>query len=247
MIRLAHFFTALAFTQLIGCASIVNGQNQSVSVETRTDKEQVSGASCKLTNNKGTWFVTSPGSTMIQRSYEDLSVRCERDSLEPGLVSVKSSTKGMVYGNILFGGFIGAGVDMSTGAAYDYPTMITVLMGKGAPTNAPIKSESNTPIASAVQPQAPATALRAVTPTASPLEAPVTVPAAAVVSVANKPSASGQDGYNVERLPESLACNPVPRAVLTNKGAGFESYTVMCTNGDSVTVRCQFGNCRALK
>ena len=43
---------------------------------------------------------------------------------------VKSSTKGMAFGNILLGGFIGAGVDMSTGAAYDYPDILVVDMGK---------------------------------------------------------------------------------------------------------------------
>lgn len=45
------------------------------------------------------------------------------------MASVKSSTKAMAFGNIIFGGVIGAGVDVATGAAYDYPTMITVLMG----------------------------------------------------------------------------------------------------------------------
>lgn len=122
-----------ALTQLIGCASIVSGSNQSVSVETRADSGQnVAGASCKLTNNKGSWFVTTPGSTIVNRSYEDLAVRCEKESHEPGFVAAKSSTKGMAFGNIIFGGVIGAGVDISTGAAYDYPTLITVTMGKGS-------------------------------------------------------------------------------------------------------------------
>lgn len=127
----------IAATQLIGCASIVNGQNQSISVESRTEKAAVVGASCKLTNNKGTWFITTPGSAIVQRSYEDLSVKCDKDSYEPGLVSVKSGTKAMAYGNILFGGIIGAGVDMSTGAAYDYPTLITVIMGKNLTVSDP--------------------------------------------------------------------------------------------------------------
>jgi len=113
-----------------GCASIVNGQNQSLSVESRNKGNQVAGASCKLSNNKGTWYVTSPGSTMIQRSFEDLSVSCEKDGLDPGLASVKSSTKAMAFGNIIFGGVIGVGVDMASGAAYDYPPVITVEMGK---------------------------------------------------------------------------------------------------------------------
>ncbi|HET8747151.1 MAG TPA: hypothetical protein VFM98_16250 [Ramlibacter sp.] len=115
---------------LTGCASIVNGQNQPVSVETRGESGAVAGANCKLSNNKGTWYVTTPGSTTVQRSYEDLAVLCTKDSHEPGLASVKSSTKPMAFGNIIFGGVIGAAVDVGTGAAYDYPPLITVLMGK---------------------------------------------------------------------------------------------------------------------
>jgi hypothetical protein len=114
---------------LAGCASIVNGQNQPVSVEARSGSGTVAGANCKLSNNKGTWFVTTPGSATVQRSYEDLAVHCTKDSLEPGFASVKSGTKAMAFGNIIFGGVIGAAVDVSTGAAYDYPSLITILMG----------------------------------------------------------------------------------------------------------------------
>lgn len=137
---------AAALLQVTGCASIVSGSNQSVSVEARTSVGQnVTGAACKLTNNKGAWFVTTPGSTVVNRSYEDLSVRCEKETHEPGLVSAKSTTKAMAFGNILFGGVIGAGVDISTGAAYDYPPLITVIMGKTTQT---------VPQAAAVPPQA---------------------------------------------------------------------------------------------
>ncbi len=113
-----------------GCASIVSGTSQSVSVETRKMGAQVIGANCKLTNDKGTWFVTSPGSVVVNRSYNELAVRCEKEGLDPGLVTAKSFTKGMAFGNILFGGVIGAGVDMSTGAAYDYPALFAVEMGE---------------------------------------------------------------------------------------------------------------------
>lgn len=113
-----------------GCASIVNGQNQSLSVDTKNKSQAVAGANCKLSNNKGTWYITSPGSTVVQRSYEDLSVLCEKEGLQPGLASVKSYTKPMAFGNILFGGIVGAGVDMASGAAYDYPPLVTIEMGE---------------------------------------------------------------------------------------------------------------------
>jgi hypothetical protein len=137
---------------LTGCASIVNGQNQPVSVETRNDSGQVAGANCKLSNNKGTWFVTTPGSTTVQRSYEDLAIQCTKDAQEPGIASVKSSTKPMAFGNILFGGVIGAAVDVGTGAAYDYPSLITVLMGKTTTVTPPAAA------AAAPAPAAPAPA-----------------------------------------------------------------------------------------
>lgn len=134
-----NFVVLLSVSMLgSGCASIVSGHNQSVSVETRSKQGQpVMSANCKLSNNKGTWYVTSPGSVTVSRSFEDLFVNCEKENQEPGLASVKSSTKAMAFGNIIFGGVIGAGVDVATGAAYDYPTMITVLMGEKISVDAP--------------------------------------------------------------------------------------------------------------
>ncbi|TNF56119.1 MAG: hypothetical protein EP308_04930 [Burkholderiales bacterium] len=130
---------ALSLTLLgSGCASIVTGHNQSVSVETRSKQgEAVASAQCRLTNDKGTWFVTSPGSVSVRRSYGDLLVNCEKPNQEPGVASVKSSTKAMAFGNIIFGGVIGAGVDVASGAAYDYPTLITVWMGEKVTVDAP--------------------------------------------------------------------------------------------------------------
>jgi hypothetical protein len=121
-----------ASAALTGCASIVNGQNQPLSVETRNETGPVAGATCKLSNNKGSWFVTTPGSATVQRSYGNLAIHCTKDGHPPGEMAVKSSTKPMAFGNILFGGAIGVAVDVGTGAAYDYPTLITVQMGTSA-------------------------------------------------------------------------------------------------------------------
>lgn len=111
-----------------GCASIVNGHNQSLSVATLHQGQPVTDANCKLSNDKGVWFLKTPGSTTVRRSYENLAVACEKPGLDAGLTSAKSSTKAMAFGNILFGGIIGVGVDTATGAAYDYPDLITVEM-----------------------------------------------------------------------------------------------------------------------
>jgi hypothetical protein len=128
--RLALIASVVAASgMLTGCASIVSGTNQIVSVETLHPAGKVVGASCKLENDKGVWYVNTPGTVTVHRAYGDLIVKCEKDGFGPGVATVKSSTKGMMAGNILFGGVIGVGVDAASGAAYDYPPLFQVMMG----------------------------------------------------------------------------------------------------------------------
>ncbi len=125
--------TAAALTAgLTGCASIVSGTNQLISVETMHAAAPLAGATCKLENDKGVYYVTTPGTVTIHRAYGDLNIKCEKTGIPAGLATVKSSTKGMMAGNILFGGFIGAGVDAASGAAYDYPALMQIVMGETA-------------------------------------------------------------------------------------------------------------------
>ena len=108
-----------------GCASIVNGNHQPVSVDTGN----VQNASCSLSNNKGTYFVNNtPGTVTVNRSFDAISVTCQKNGYHTTVKTVGSTTKAMAFGNILFGGVIGAGVDMADGAAYDYPANISVQM-----------------------------------------------------------------------------------------------------------------------
>lgn len=115
------------FCLLGGCASIVKGTNQSISITTTP----VDGARCELSNNKGTWYVNNtPASITVHRSFEELNVRCEKRGYGKGRLSVKSNTTASVAGNVLLGGVIGAGVDVANGAAYDYPQNIVVPLRK---------------------------------------------------------------------------------------------------------------------
>jgi len=120
---------ALTVPFLTSCASIVTGLSQSLSVETvAPDGDDVIGANCKLGNDKGNWTVNTPGTITVVRSYKDLNVYCTKDGFGQGSIAVQSSTQTMAAGNILFGGPIGAGVDAATGAAFDYPSSIKVLL-----------------------------------------------------------------------------------------------------------------------
>jgi hypothetical protein len=128
-----------------GCASMTGSTDQTISVEARASTDQVAGAMCELDNDKGKWFVSAPGSTRISRSNEDLIVTCKKDGLTPGTMTVESATKGSMAGNLLFGGIIGVIIDHNSGAAYQYPTLIQVLMGQSGEIRVPKQTnQSNT-------------------------------------------------------------------------------------------------------
>ncbi|WP_235705857.1 hypothetical protein [Acidiphilium iwatense] len=129
---------------IAGCASIVDGTNQTLSVQTTAAGQSLAGAQCALKSNKGTWFVNTPGTVTVHRAYDNLNIKCAKAGYQPGIATVASSTKGMAFGNVLFGGVIGAGVDMADGAAYNYPKLIKVPMqpavtASAAPTAATVK------------------------------------------------------------------------------------------------------------
>jgi len=106
-----------------GCASIVTGQDQIISVDTPL----CPAAKCKLQNEEGVyWIPSTPGTVSVDREYGDMMVTCSKQGFQDVMLKVSSSTKGMAFGNILAGGIIGAGVDMGTGAAYDYPSEVIV-------------------------------------------------------------------------------------------------------------------------
>lgn len=386
LVRAAAAAAIVASSLLTGCASIVDGTSQVVTVEARSQGQLVKGASCKLQNAKGTFYVTAPGTVTIHRSRDDLVVQCDKENIKPGLAKIKSSVKGMTYGNILLGGIVGVIVDQSSGAAFDYPAMVTVLMGEssgapiapfsppGAPAAPVAPIAQGTPARNgerqltgkemqqhfsnlgtvtghspsgakmlydvgqggrlevknldkgggtmaayefkeaenqicitvyggsgwrimqdcyrlyqvnagtfamrsatdryfftydingggssyADQPvAAPSATYANVTPTAT--SAPVNdapaapVPAASAAPLPVTPVAApaglpaeqiGQYSYQSEHLARAQSCSAAPHATLNAKGPGFESYSVSCDNGDSLAMRCDFGQCRILK
>lgn len=122
---------ALLFVGLTGCASIVTGTTQPMAVETRLSSGQdVAGAYCRLSNSKGTWFVTTPGTITIHRATSSpLAINCTKEGHQQlGVTSIKPKSKGMTWGNLIFGGVIGVITDGVTGAAGHYPSPITVIM-----------------------------------------------------------------------------------------------------------------------
>ena len=126
-------YKLLAIASLLtvtGCASIAGEKMQPVSVQTIQDNKEVAGVGCTLINDAGKWFVTTPGSVVVHKSTGDLAVDCSKDSNTAGHETIVSKSNGAVWGNIIAGGGIGYIVDRNTGAGFDYPNSITVVLRK---------------------------------------------------------------------------------------------------------------------
>ncbi|MFZ6849916.1 hypothetical protein [Undibacterium sp. RuRC25W] len=107
------------------------GATQAIRVETlATNGTPVEGAQCSLTNDSGSFNMTTPGSVLIHRSSSNLSVICKKDGNDPASATVISRVAGSMFGNILLGGGVGAIVDHSNGSAYNYPEWIRLVSGQ---------------------------------------------------------------------------------------------------------------------
>jgi hypothetical protein len=91
-----------------GCASIVSGRNQDVHITSNppgAHVESETGVS-----------VTTPGEITLVRNKPHTLVARYGDA-EPQQVELRSDLNGWVFGNILFGGIIGAVIDFASGAS----------------------------------------------------------------------------------------------------------------------------------
>jgi hypothetical protein len=155
----------LASLTLTGCSSITGETQQSISVETMVIAGPVTGAQCELINDKGKWFIATPGSVVVAKSNQDLVITCQRESHQPGIAKVTSVTGAGMAGNVGLAllipivGIVGALMDHSSGAVYKYPPSVQVMMGQTISIDGSnlTPSGSAKPTATAQQPSAPAT------------------------------------------------------------------------------------------
>lgn len=139
-----------------GCASVTGSSTQNVTVQTlESTGKNLPGAVCELSNSKGKWFVTTPSSAMIHRSNDDMLIVCKKEGYEPGMSSSASTTKGEMFGNILAGGVIGAIIDHNSGAGYEYPDLIQVLMRAFSRTDQSASTKQAPPQEAVALPAAP--------------------------------------------------------------------------------------------
>ena len=121
----------VAYTFLGGCASVVNGENQTIQFATRDTKgAALEGVNCDWRNSKKTGSFISPSVVAVRRDYDTLHLTCRADGYPAGTAAVSSKATSAMAGNILAGGIVGAVVDHSTGNAYEYPSVIVVRLGR---------------------------------------------------------------------------------------------------------------------
>lgn len=109
---------------LSGCASVIKGSTQSINIST----PPTTGAICNLSSAQGNWQVMSPGAVSVDKSKEDIQIRCAKPGWQEAALTIPSNFEGWTVGNILLGGVVGIGVDAATGAINEYPHTFQVPM-----------------------------------------------------------------------------------------------------------------------
>ncbi len=118
-------------TGLCGCASVVNDSTHPMKVETLTaDGKTVAGAECKLSNDYGLITVKSGDTAQVRRSSNDMDITCSFKGQSDARGRAISRVNSGMFGNIIFGGGIGAIIDHNKGTAYTYPTWVRLIFGQ---------------------------------------------------------------------------------------------------------------------
>jgi len=96
-----------------GCASIVEGTTQTVTVSTTP-----AGALCELKRNGQTIGLVNPtpGSVVLDKSKDNVGVLCRKDGHDEVAGTLASEVQGMTFGNLILGGIVGVAIDAGSGA-----------------------------------------------------------------------------------------------------------------------------------
>ena len=187
-----------------GCATIVQGTTQTVSVISKPED----GAKCDLKNSQGTWYVTTPGSVNVHKTKTDLNVFCKKEGVGTGSAVVVSKFGGTTFGNVLVGGLVGVTVDAASGANfyYDSPIVVTLSMTEAVPAStASAPAVATSPGGTAAQPVVTSPPKAASPPTPAAATAPASVP-----SPASTTAPPAGNSPPVATSPASATTQPAP-------------------------------------
>lgn len=118
-----------AVVMFSGCATLAGDTSQPVSIFTACEgTTKVVSAECTITNDRGSKTISTPGAVLVNRSDQSLTVRCIRPNAREGTAILKSSGNWNMVGNVVGGGVLGLLVDAGSGAGFEYPKSVTVVM-----------------------------------------------------------------------------------------------------------------------
>ncbi len=213
---------AIAAATLAGCASITDGTDQTLIIPVQPRE-----ARCSVVRNDvelGT--ITGTQQTLtISKGAKDIIVTCNAPGYLQKVSRLVSTTQTSGMMSFLF---IDLGItDMVTGAMWKYPQSTSIILER---------DPAYTP--AAIAPPIP--------PAGPPPGATVSVDMNAGAMPAPPPS--GKDVVVAEKLARELGCATRDTVgKLLGKGPGQETYSFQCANGETLVLRCEFGNCRPLR
>ena len=180
---------AAAGFALSGCATIIQGTTESVSVSSVPEQ----GAQCTLANSEGSWFVTTPGSTTVHKTKNDLTIDCTKTGYAPAHMVAAAHFGGTTAGNVILGGAVGLAVDAASGANFYYDSPITVNLGAPTQVSNATPPASSAPVAAAPK----SAAVLVATPPAT-----ASAPKAAVTMAANTGPSPSAPSVSTVTAPE---------------------------------------------
>ncbi|WP_431127324.1 hypothetical protein [Variovorax paradoxus] len=90
----------------------------------------VDGARCRVSNDRNDVEVRSGLTLPVRRSGENLSIECTHAGQPPARGQAISRANVGMVGNVMIGGVLGAVIDASTGAGFNYPSWIQLIFGE---------------------------------------------------------------------------------------------------------------------
>ena len=117
----------IASILLGGCASMMNGSYQNLTVATNNNLD-VANTRCSLSNYQGTWAAMPNTQVIIHRDSNTLDIRCENYT-QVGTMVMQPDFQGVyLFNDMIFGAVISGFVDHYNNAFYQYTPLAAIDM-----------------------------------------------------------------------------------------------------------------------
>jgi hypothetical protein len=116
---------------LCGCASIWKGTSQEMVINTNP-----AGADCAINRNGETIgrVNPTPGQATIKKTKYAIDIACDKAGYQQATYFDKSGIESATWGNFIFGGLVGWGIDSASGADNHYESPINITLVPAAST-----------------------------------------------------------------------------------------------------------------